>query len=268
MNSLYSHMNISQKRTHEQAFAPEKDHEVHEVQKHLEIAQVCHYSPLQSMCELVALCWVKASVKLHKPRQNKPCDRPHFTESRFLDMNKHPNVKEAVICAAQIGFDPDAGRPLISKNAIKGDKYGVMKGIGFGGLCVASGTNRGYYSAPVGAPFTAAQVDVGKALYMCIAEAERKQIFPGVSEDTLFTDLASFITVNFSHAQDLGKLNIYNDSRVRGLLHRDVGDHSSTVLHLWQSESTPPEHRAHWFCESEDGEITITPLTGGACPNL
>ena len=96
-------------------------------------------------------------------------------------MNEHQGVKEAVISAAQIGFEPDAGRPLISKNAIKGDKYGVMKGIGFGGLCVASGVNRGYYSAPVGSPFTTAQVDVGKALFRCITEEERKQIFPGIS---------------------------------------------------------------------------------------
>lgn len=76
--------------------------------------------------------------------------------------------------------------------------------------------------------------------------------------NTLLTHLAMFLTVNFSHSPDL-----QDCTDIKGMLHRDCGDQSSTVLYLWQSEDTPDDARACWFCERDDGTVQCEPLAGG-----
>ena len=47
---------------------------------------------------------------------------------------------------------------------------------------------------------------------------------------------------------------------VKGTVHRDHRDQSSTLLYLYQPYNTPRKHRAYWYDESTH---TLVPIAGG-----
>ena len=156
--------------------------------------------------------------------------------------------------------DTKKSRPHLGKTEIKGGKFGHMKGIGYGGPRVGEG----YFKAPYGSSEAHYREKIARMLYDALDEEDRASMFPGIKHASRVTqDLASFVTVNFSHAKDLDD----GDVDAKALLHRDPQDKSSTVLWLYQDPTTPVQHQVLWFCEEEcDGSAIIEPQSiAGGC---
>jgi len=202
---------------------------------------------IQKYAEIVdVLKCIQASKKQHKPlSQIKPS--PVGIRFETMKLKATAELRDSLIHTCKKADVKNhikkSIRPFISKDKIKGNKVGMMSGIGWGGLSVG----RGFYKPAA----KQAQENLAKQLF--------KHRYYWDNDNVLET-LASFITINFSHSKDRSEIDLTNDEDAKSLLHRDTGDQSDTMLYLYQDPDTPAEHRAWWYCESEDGSIGIVPL--------
>ena len=161
-------------------------------------------------------------------------------------------------------------RPQIPSKSMKGNTHGLMKARGYGGNSVGSdskrsGKKRGEYGNQRDAKHWEGMEKLARQILDCLPAEAQEAMFPGVTCENLLEQLATFVTVDFSHASDLCNIDLQKSQQLLKVLHCDPHDQSSTVLLLWQDPNTPEEHKAFWYCaQDSDGRMgQVESIAGG-----